>query len=341
MAVKKTKQLGVKQVLAVQVILSFIVIGILVVLGGLLVFRLMGTEYTPFTSAWFIATVYLAFIIFQPAGTLFAARRELIEGRVALPAQTPGAKAGPVRNPWRMTLPVSIPVALCLTALAIGIIYLSGWKPTPTMTVVISLLYVIPHYLITSRFIEGDMVSLATNGPGSGAGVSKGAFFWSTFILPNIILQAIINGALANRGFHHEVMKLAQEFPDLQGFLPAKAVAADLAVTFMFVCNFTFLAAIMYTLTGVFVGIISLEGVKGKARHGFLMFLFMLLLGLVLGILYGAVLQGAGMANIPFAAAMVSKFACVVIAVYLGSKLALGWTSKKVLEHIAAQAGSN
>jgi membrane-anchored protein YejM (alkaline phosphatase superfamily) len=89
------------------------------------------------------------------------------------------------------------------------------------------------------------------------------------------------------------------------------------------------------------VGIISLEGVKGKARHGFLMFLFMLLLGLVLGILYGAILQVAGMANIPFAAAMVSKFACVVIAVYLGSKLALGWTSKKVLEHIAAQIGSN
>lgn len=33
----------------------------------------------------------------------------------------------------------------------------------------VSLLYVIPHYLITGRFIERDLASLAVNGPGSSS----------------------------------------------------------------------------------------------------------------------------------------------------------------------------
>ena len=91
MADSKKKKLGVNQVLAVQVVVSFVVIAVLIVVGGLLIFRVMGAEYTQFTVAGFIATVYMAFITFQPAGTLFAARKELIEGKVELPT---GGDAG-------------------------------------------------------------------------------------------------------------------------------------------------------------------------------------------------------------------------------------------------------
>jgi len=342
MAEAQRKKLGVKQVLAVQVIVSFVVIAILIVLGGLLVFRVMGTEYSQSTAAGFIATVYLAFITFQPAGTLFAARKELIEGKVDLPAPAAGFDAGPVRNPWNMTLPTSFFIALICAALVSGIIYGAGWMPGPRMTVAVSLLYVIPHYLITSRYIGGDLASVAAGGPGAFArSVSKKEYFWKTYVLPNLIFQLIINLALANRGFTHEVMKLSREIPGMQGLLPVKAVVADLAVTFMFVCNFTFLVSIMYTISGFYLGIISLDGTgKGKGVHGFLFFLIMLLMGIGFGALYGIVFGATGVENIPFVAAMVSKTFCVLIAVYLGSSMAMGWTAKKVRAHMEVQAGA-
>jgi hypothetical protein len=84
-----------------------------------------------------------------------------------------------------------------------------------------------------------------------------------------------------------------------------------------------------------------LDGVgKGKGINGFLFFLIMLLMGLVWGALYGLALGVAGLENISFAAAMISKIATVFIAVYLGSSLAMGWTAKKVRAHMEAQGAS-
>jgi hypothetical protein len=336
MAESKKKKLGVNQVLVVQVVVSFVVIAVLIVVGGLLVFRVMGAEYTQFTVAGFIATVYMAFITFQPAGTLFAARKELIEGKVELPAGGDTGADRPVGNPWLMTLPVSFPIALFCTAIIVGIIYGTGWTPRPRITLALSLLYVIPHYLITSRFIGQDLTRLAAKGLGAHAGViSKKGYFWKTYILPNFIFQLIINCPIANRGFHQEMLKQSQ------GLIPVKAVMLDHVITFMFVCNFTFLAAIMYTISGFYMGIITLEGLrKGKGIHGFFYFLIMLLMGIVLGVIYVAAFGAAGFENISFAAAMISKVVCVFISVYLGSYMAMGWTAKKIRAHMEAQAAS-
>jgi len=331
----KEKKLTVARVLTIQALASFIVIGILILLGAWLVFKVMGTEYTKFTVMGFVAAVYMSFIVFQPAGTLFAARKELIEGKIILPEST--KTACPVINPWKRTLPLSVTAGLICTAVALLAIHWSKTLPTPGMTVLISLLYVIPYYFITRKFIEEDLLSLAVNGPGSGTSVSQKVYFWGTFILPNIIFQSIINLPLANRGFSHEAAKLAQAMPGMVGAVPLPAVAADLTITFMFVCNFTFLAAATYTLSGIYQGIISLEGLrKGKGIHGFLFFLIMLAMGIVAGFLYALMMGVAGMKVMPFTVAVLSKFCMVIIAVYLGSRMALGWTAKKVRAHIAA-----
>ncbi|MGO9212346.1 MAG: hypothetical protein ACLP9S_00450 [Syntrophales bacterium] len=330
---------GVNQVLAIQVVVSFVVIAILIVVGGLLIFKVMGTNYTQFTVAGFIGTVYMAFITFQPAGTLFAARKELIEGKVELPAGGNDVTDRPVGNPWLMTLPVSIPVAILCTALIVGIIYGTGWTPRPRIALALSLLYVIPHYFITSRFIGSDLARLAAKGLGAYAGViSKKQYFWKTYVLPNFIFQLIINCTIANRGFHQEILKLSEYYPRLSGLLPVKAVVADHIITFMFVCNFTFLAAIMYTISGFYLGIITFDGLpKGRGIHGFLYFLIMLLMGIVLGIIYGVAFYAAGVENISFTAAMISKILCVFVSVYLGSYLAMGWTAKKIRTHMEQQ----
>jgi len=330
----KQRKGSIHQVLVIQVALSFVVIAVLIILGGVLVFHEMGTEYTHDTSVGFIAAVYLAFIAFQPAGTLFAARKEFIEGKVDLPAGTADAPSGPPVNPWTATLPLSVPVAVICTTAAAVVIYGYDWKPSPVATVMVSLLYVIPHYLITARFMKRDLLGMSAGGLGSEPVSSIRSYFWGTFVLPNIIFQTIVNTSISNRGFHHEAMKLATAFPAFQGLVPVNAVALDLAVTFMFVCNFTFLAATTYTASGVSLGIIPLHRkVRGKGMHGFLFFLLMLIMGLIFGVGYGSALHARQIENISFTAAMLSKVACVIIAVYLGSIMALHWSIKKMKAH--------
>lgn len=327
------KRLTVKQVFMVQMLVSFAVIGIFIAMGGLLVFRVMGTGYTPFTSAGFIAAVYLAFITFQPAGTLYAARSELIQGKVDTGTIQAGPDESP-RNPWAMTLGTSLPVAILCTAIAVGLIYGVGWNPTPALTVLAALLYVVPHFLITARFMGRDLAVFASRGLGSGkrAGSLTGRI-WGVYVLPNLVFQGIINGALGTRAFSQEALKLTKQFPDLTGLVPSAAVSMDLVFTFVFVCGFTALAATTYMLSDLFQGIMPMKG-KGLKMNGFLLFLLILFMGICTGVVYGIVLHGLGYLHLPLGGALVSKLSCVFAAVVIGVYLGKEWVKAKAIERM-------
>ncbi|MGC9324844.1 MAG: hypothetical protein ACP5G0_08885 [Desulfomonilia bacterium] len=338
MSDKSGKKFSVGQVLGIQTAVSFGVIAVLVVLAGLLVFHVMGTDYTRFTVVGFVSTVYLAFIVFQPAGTLFAARKEFIEGKVILHPEASHTGERIARNPWLSTLPASIPIAFLSVSIIVSIIYGFGWTPVPVLAVAISLLYVVPHYLITHRFIRQDLECIAQQGAQftSEKNTITG-HVWGNYVLTNFIFQSVINIPLGNRAFSQEMLRLSAEYPDLSGLVPAAAVGVDLAVTFMFVCNFTFLAATLYTISDMYLGIlpVTIAG-KGKGINGFLYFLIMIFMGFVLGAIYGLLFNCTGYEHISFEVAILSKVLCVFFAVYLGSRLGMGWTAKKVKAHLAS-----
>jgi len=330
------KKLSVEKVLAVQVIVSFVVIGILLAVAGALVFHVMGEDYSQFTVLGFIAATYLAFITFQPAGTLFAARKELIEGKIELTQDDMKAAGALVRSPWRQTLPAGFTAALVCIAAVAAVILGTGWKPTPFVTVLIALLYVFPHYFITKRSIGSDLATMAAIGLGSSPPVpSLRGYFWAAYVFPNLIFQFIINGALGNRGFSQEILKLVQQGSEYAGMVPTAAVGADLAVTFMFVCNFTFLGTIMYVISDMYQGKFTYEG-NARGIHGFLYFIIMLLMGLGIGIGHIFSLHAMGVAYMSFGNAMLSKFVIVFVAVALGARLAMGWTGKRLNDAVAA-----
>lgn len=330
------KKFSVGKVLAVQVIVSFVVIGILLAAAGALVFHVMGEDYSQFTVMGFIATTYLAFITFQPAGTLFAARKELIEGKVDLTRDDMRAAGEQVKSPWQQTLPAGFIVALLSTAVVAAVIFGAGWKPTPAHTVLLALLYVIPHYLITKRSIGSDLATMAAVGLGSSPPVSSlRGYFWGAYVFPNLIFQFIINGALGNRAFSQEMLKLARQGSEYAGMVPTAAVGVDLAATFMFVCNFTFLGTIMYVISDMYQGKFTYEG-NARGIHGFLYFIIMLLMGLGIGIGHIFSLHAMGAAYMSFAHAMLAKFAIVFVAVSLGARLAMGWTGKRLNDAVAA-----
>ncbi len=78
----QTKKLSVSQLFWEQVAFNFIVVAVLIALGALLTFKVMGEEYSQWTVVGFFATVFFAFIVFLPAGTLFAARAEYAKDKV-------------------------------------------------------------------------------------------------------------------------------------------------------------------------------------------------------------------------------------------------------------------
>ena len=323
------KKLTVEQDLAIQVLGGFIVVGVLLCAAGFLVFNIMSKEYTRFTVVGFIAVTYLSFITFQPAGTLFAARKDLIEGKVALAPGNRYRIKKKVVSPWRQTLPVSLGAAACCTAIVAAVIYGTGWRPSAAETVLIACLFVVPHYLIARRYIGDDLATINAIGLGSGPPVSsRRHHFWTVYVLPNLVFQSIISLSIANRAFSQEMLRLAGQGSEYAGMVPVLAVGISLAVTFILVCNFTFLASIMYVVSDMFLGKFTYEG-DTRTIHGFFCFTGIVLAGLAIGAFYALVLQAFGVGHIFFSHAMFSQVVLIFASVSLGSRLAIGWTGKR------------
>jgi hypothetical protein len=323
------EKVGIRKLFIIQVILSFVVIAVLIVLGGILVFKFMSEDYTRFTVLGFVATAFFAFIIFQPNGTLFAARAELIREKAGVKNNEKTSARSPIANPLLKTAPLGVAAAVALTAVFAAIIYGLGWIPSPAATVTLSLLFVVPFAFIVKRFIYDDLSGLAAAGPFSEKPVaSKGRYIWMNYILPTFVMQLIINMPLANRGFSLEAAK------DAASLVPTAAMALDYAVTFMFICNFVFLAVSTYTLSDMYVGRFGYTG-KARGINGFLYFILMLLMGAVLGIVFWGVTAVLGIDGASFPAALAGKFLTVLFSVYLGCRLAVGWTGRRFNDAVA------
>ena len=154
---------------------------------------------------------------------------------------------------------------------------------------------------------------------------------WLTYVIPNLILQLIINLPLGYRGFSHA----ASLIPDnAAGVVPAAALAPDFAITFMFVCSFTFLAVMAHTASDMYEGEMSYSG-KARGINGFLFFILILLMGLSLGILFAVVPAVTGVQTVYFGLAMVLKILVVFLSVYVACWLGVGWMGKKFNDAVA------
>ena len=191
------------------------------------------------------------------------------------------------------------------------------------------MVFVIPLAIIIRIYIYDDLSGLVNAGPFSAKPVtSKGGYIWSNYILPTFVMQLIINMPLANRGFSIEAAK------DAASLVPTAAMALDYAVTFMFICNFVFLAVSTYTLSDMYVGKFTYTG-KARGINGFLYFLLMLLMGAALGIVFGGITAVLGIEKASFPMALAGKFLTVLLSVYLGCRLAVGWTGKRFNDAVA------
>ena len=329
---KAEKKMSVTRLFWQQVALNFVVVAVLIALGALLTFKVMGEEYSEWTVVGFFATVFFAFIVFLPAGTLFAARAEFAKDKVQIREDEKTGAIAPIANPLLATAPLGVAFAAVGTAIVYALVYWGGWMPSPLVTTLASLLFAIPYAIIVRLNIFRDIEGLAAQGAFRARAVaSKTRHIWMTYVVPNVVFQTIICLPLGYRGFSHA----ASLIPDnAAGIVPVAALASDFAITFMFVCGFTFLAVMAHTASDMFEGEMSYSG-KARGINGFLFFILILLMGLALGILVAAIPPVTGVATVSFGLAMVLKFLVVFLSVYAACRMGVGWMGKKFNDAVA------
>jgi hypothetical protein len=330
---KTDKKMSVYQLFWQQVALNFIVVAVLIACGALLTFKVMGEVYSEWTVVGFFATVFFAFIVFLPAGTLFAARAEFAKDKVEVREDEKTGASAPIANPLLATAPLGLALAAVGTAIVYWLVYRMGWMPSPLIATLASLLFVVPYAVIVRLNIFRDIEGLAAQGAFRAKPVSsKTQHIWMTYIVPNVVFQTIINMPLAYRGFSYAAAAIADKVGP--GLVPVAALAPDFAITFMFVCSFTFLAVMAHTASDMFEGEMSYSG-KARGINGFLFFGLILLMGVALGVLFALIPPVTGPAVVSFGTAMILKFLVVFLSVYVACRLGVGWMGKKFNDAVA------
>ena len=333
---KANKKLSVSQLFWEQVALNFVVVAVLIACGALLTFRVMGEEYSQWTVVGFIATVFFAFIVFLPAGTLYAARAEFAKGKVEVGEDEKSGALHPIANPLLKTAPLGVAFAAVGTAIVYVIVYGGGWTPSPLIATLVSFLFVVPYAFIVRLNVFRDIEGLSAQGAfRAKAATSQTRHIWMTYIIPNLAFQAIINLPLGYRGFSYAAAAIADSAGP--GVVPVAALAPDFGITFMFVCSFTFLAVMAHTASDMFEGEMSYSG-KARGINGFLFFILILLMGVGLGVLFALIPPVTGLATVSFGSAMVLKFLVVFLSVYAAARWGVGWMGKKFNDAVAHKA---
>jgi len=140
MSAEVKNKVSVSKLFTQQVVINFVVIALLVGLGALLVFKVYVEDYSQYTALGFIAAVYFSFIVFLPAGTLFASRAEFAKGKVAVAESEKTGATEPIPNPLAATAPLGVLLAAASTAVASAVVFGLGWTPSPIITTLIAML---------------------------------------------------------------------------------------------------------------------------------------------------------------------------------------------------------
>jgi len=133
----------------------------------------MGEEYSQWTVVGFFATVFFAFIVFLPAGTLFAARAEFAKDKVEVRDNEKTGATAPIAHPLLETAPSGVASAAAGTAIAYMLVYWGGWMPSPLVTTLVSLVFVVPYAGIVRQNIFGDIEGLTAQGAFHGKPVAS------------------------------------------------------------------------------------------------------------------------------------------------------------------------
>ena len=205
----------------------------------------------------------------------------------------------PIANPLLKTAPLGVAFAAVGTA----IVYRARLQAADgcrrrSSTTLASLVFVVPYAIIVRLNIFRDIEGLAAQGAFRAKAVDvEDAPYLDDLHHPERRIPGDHLPALGLRGFSHAAAAIADHAGP--GVVPVAALAPDFAITFMFVCSFTFLAVMAHTASDMFEGEMSYSG-KARGINGFLFFVLILLMGVGLGIVFALVPPITGVETVSF-----------------------------------------
>ncbi len=330
---KKIKPVpGLKETVGKEIVGNAIVMVIIVLCAWGLTFHTWGPAGGIGTYLGFIACMVPFFTIIQAYVPFINKRAELGHGKWELKEDEAGLPAEPLTNVWSLILPKALIYGFGSMLIVVALIKLTGWQPTTLWVVLLVLvIQIVTTTLLIKEYLPRHLLSFA-------AAVKEGkktapqplaGYFIVEHVVPFFLLQAYINGCVANRAFHFELAKAGQSY------VPGPALVPDVFITFVLLALIHWMFSNALTRGDVRLGRVPAENLKNLSAWAALGIIFGA--GLVAAVVYGFILKIGGVPGLSVGMAVIFKMAVIALSIILGSWIGIRWGGSR--EYAEMQQG--
>jgi len=318
---KKIKEIpGLKESVGKEIVGNAIVMFIIVLASWGLTFHTWGPAKGVSTLLGYIACMIPFFTVMQAYVPIMNKRVELGHGKMELKADEAGLPAEPLTNIWTLILPKALIYGFGSMLIIVALIQLSGWQPSTLLLVILVLVVnIVTTTLLIKEYLPRHVLSFA-------AAVKEGnkrapqplaGYFIVEHVVPFFLLQAYINGCVANRAFHFETAKAGTSY------VPTPALLPDAFIVFVLLALIHWMFSNALTRGDVRLGRVPAD--KLKNISGWLALVYIFGGGIVVSVIYGLILHVGKVDGLSVGIATLYKMGILALSILLGSWIGMRW----------------
>lgn len=318
---QKTKEIpGLKQVIGKEIVGNAIVMTIIVLCSWGLAFHSWGEAKGIGTILGYIACMVPFFTVIQAYVPFMNKRSELMHGKWELKEDEKNLPAGPPFNIWTRLLPAALAYGFGAMLIMVAAVKLSGWMPSPFVTVVIVLIVLIATTsALIKKYLPEDLLAYAKalREGKKAAPQPLAGYMIVEHVIPFVILQGYINACVANRAFHFELAKA--NLP----YVPGPALLPDAFIVFVLLGLIQWMFSNALTRGDVRLGKVPAE--KLKNINGWAALGVIIVAGILVSVVYGVLLKIGQVPGLSVGMATLFKMTVMTLAIVLGAWIGIRW----------------
>jgi hypothetical protein len=318
---KKIKPVpGLKETVGKEIVGNAIVMVIIVLCSWGLAFHTWGPPNGIGTYLGFIACMIPFFTIIQAYVPFINKRADLAHGKWELKEDEARLPAEPLTNVWSLILPRALVYGFGSMLIVVTLIKVLHWEPSTLWVVILVLvIQVATTTLLIKEYLPRHLLSFAAavkEGKKAAPQPLAGYFIVEHFV-PFFMLQAFINGCVANRAFHFELAKGGQTY------VPGPALVPDVFITFVLLALIHWMFSNALTRGDVRLGRVPADKLKNLSGWAALGIIFGA--ALISAVVYGFILKIGGVPGLSVGMAVIFKMTVIALSIILGSWIGIRW----------------
>ena len=311
---------GLKESVGKEIVGNAIVMVILVVLSWGLTFHTWGPAKGLSTFLGYMACMIPFFTIIQAYVPIMNKRVELGHGKMELKEDEVGLPAEPLTNIWTLMLPKALVYGFGPGLGIVALIKVSGWQLSTLVTVIIVLIVnIITTTLLIKEYLPRHLLSFAAalKQKEKAAPQPLTGYLIVEHVVPFFLLQAYINGCVANRAFHFEAAKAGTDY------VPTAALLPDAFIVFVLLALIHWMFSNALTRGDVRLGRVPAEKLRSLSVWAALAYIFCG--ALIVTVLYGVILGIGKVPGLSIGIATLYKMGVLALSILVGSWVGMRW----------------